>query len=176
MPQYDLLAPIPPAAAIGWLSDSLPQRALSERHFSSTTSTVIPVLAQIQTALDTSQPLPLSITADYASHEVTVIHSPQLSGNEITRAALGEGFEVHRLQTADELGRIIYEQDEFQIFSQWRGQTLRHQASATSSRETSSGLPAYVHDLLNEKHMEHCVTCRGLNEKRDFQGLHRLNA
>jgi Cu+-exporting ATPase len=125
-------------------------------------------LSQIQTALHTSQPVPLSITADYTSHEVTVIHSPHLSGNEITRAALGEGFEVQKIQTIDESGQIIYEQDEFQIFSQWRGQTLRHQASATSSRATSSGLPAYVHDLLNEKHMEHCVTCRGLNEKEEI--------
>jgi hypothetical protein len=76
-------------------------------------------LSYIQEVLSTSQPAPLSITANYVSHEVAIIHFPEQSANDISRALSDAAFEVQNVRTEDEFGYVIYEQDEVQAHQEW---------------------------------------------------------
>src|SRR2546423_4079523 len=68
-------------------------------------------LSYIQEVLSTLQPPPLSTTANYVSHEVTIIHFPGHSASHIVRALSDAAFQVQSVQTKDEFGHVIYEQD-----------------------------------------------------------------
>jgi P-type Cu+ transporter len=127
-------------------------------------------LSYIEEVLSTLQPLPLSITANYVSHEVTIIHFPEHSANHISRALSDAAFEVQSVRTEDEFGQIIYEQDEVQAHQECKeqaAQTLSEQASTLSWRQTTAhpGSLGVAYHQLNEKHIEHCVTCQKSNEK-----------
>ncbi|KAH8773377.1 Cu2+-exporting ATPase [Hyaloscypha sp. PMI_1271] len=127
-------------------------------------------LSYIQEVLSTLQLAPLSITANYVSHEVTIIHFPEQSANDISRALSDAAFEVQSVRTEDEFGYIIYEQDEVQAQQEWleqAAQTLSEQASTLSWRQTTAypGWQGDVNHKLNEKHIEHCVTCQKSNEE-----------
>ncbi|OXV06324.1 hypothetical protein Egran_05908 [Elaphomyces granulatus] len=127
-------------------------------------------LSYVQEVLSTLQPAPLSITANYVSHEVAIIHFPEHSANDISRALSDAAFEVQRVRTEDEFGHIIYEQDEVQAHQEWleqAAQTLSKQASKLSWRQTTAhpGLLGDANHQPNEKHMERCVTCQKSNEK-----------
>jgi Cu+-exporting ATPase len=129
-------------------------------------------LSHIQNALGVLRLVPLSITADYASHELTVIHSPEHLGNELSRALSDAAFEVGELRTENELGRVIYEQHEGRASSEGPP-TLSQQTSTISSHQTTPAmLPVYVNnEKLNEKHVEHCLSCQNSGEKdlsKDF--------
>ena len=127
-------------------------------------------LSYIQEVLSTLEPAPLSITANYVSHEVTIIHFLEHSANDISRALSDAAFEVQSVRTKDEFGHIIYEQEEVQARQEWleqAAQTLNKQASTLSWRQTTAH-PEWLggaNNQLNEKHIEHCVTCQKSNEK-----------
>jgi Cu+-exporting ATPase len=127
-------------------------------------------LSYIEEVLSTLQPAPLSTTANYVSHEVTIIHFTEHSANDISRALSDAAFEVQSVRTEDEFGKIIYEQDEVQAHQEWleqAAQTLSEHASTLSWRQTTAhpGLLGDANHQLNEKHIEHCITCQKLNEK-----------
>jgi P-type Cu+ transporter len=127
-------------------------------------------LSYIQEVLNILQPAPLSATANYVSHEVTIIHFPELSANSISRALSDAAFEVQSVRTEDGFGNGIYEQDAVQAPQEWleqAAQTLSEQASTLSWRQTTAhpGLLGDANHQLNEKHIEHCVTCQKSNEK-----------
>lgn len=74
------------------------------------------------------------------------------------------------MRTEDEFGNGIYEQDAVQAPQEWleqAAQTLSEQASTLSWRQTTAhpGLLGDANRQLNEKHIEHCVTCQKSNEK-----------
>ena len=126
-------------------------------------------LSYIQEVLSTLQPAPLSTTANYVSHEVTIVHLPNHSANDISRALSDAAFEIQSVRTKDEFGSVIYEQDEVQAHQEWleqAAQTLSKQASTLSWHQTTAhtGLRGDANQL-NEKHIEHCVTCQKSNEK-----------
>ncbi|OAF59942.2 hypothetical protein VC83_03206 [Pseudogymnoascus destructans] len=130
-------------------------------------------LSYIQEILSTLQPATLSTTANYISHEVTIIHYPELSANDISRALSDAAFEIQSARTEDELGHITPEQDEVEAPQEWleqAAQTLSEQASAPSLRRTTArlGLLGYSNPQPNKKHIEHCVTCQKSNEKVDM--------
>lgn len=127
-------------------------------------------LSYIQEVLSSLQPAPLSTTANYVSHEVTIIHFPELSANGISRALSDAAFEVHSVRTEDECGNSIYEQDAVQAPQEWleqAAQTLGQQVSTLPWRQTTAG-PGLLCDTNNQpsrKHIEHCVACQKSNEK-----------
>ncbi|KAG4423607.1 hypothetical protein IFR04_003289 [Cadophora malorum] len=127
-------------------------------------------LSYIQEVLGTLQPAPLSTTANYVSHEVAIVHLPEHSANDISRALSDAAFEVQSVRTEDEFGHLIYEQDEVQAHQECleqAAQTLSEQASTLSWSQTTAHprlLGSATHQL-NEKHIEHCVTCQKSNEK-----------
>lgn len=89
-------------------------------------------LSYIQKLLSILQPAPLSISANYVSHEVTIVHSPEHSENDISRALSDAAFEVQSVRTEDKFGHIIYEPDIVQVHQEWLeqgAQTLSKQAS-----------------------------------------------
>ncbi|KAH6666943.1 Cu2+-exporting ATPase [Halenospora varia] len=115
-------------------------------------------LSYIQEILSTFQPAPLSTTANYHS------------ANDISRALSDAAFEIQSVRTEDELGHIVYEQDVVQAHPEWleqAAQTLSGQASTLSRRQTPAhqGLLGDANRHLNEKHIEHCVTCQKSNAK-----------
>src|SRR5437763_9386381 len=55
-------------------------------------------LSYIQDVLSTLQPAPLSTTANYVSHEVTIVHSPEHSAYDISLALSDAAFEVQSLR------------------------------------------------------------------------------
>ncbi|KIV92543.1 hypothetical protein PV10_03832 [Exophiala mesophila] len=129
-------------------------------------------LTYIQEVLSTLQPAPLTITANYISHEVTIVHSPDHSATDIARALSDAAFEVQSVQTEDESGHVIYEQDLVQTHQEWleqAAQMLSEQASTLSRHQTAAH-----HELrddagyqLDEKHLDHCVLCQKANEKAE---------
>ncbi|CUS14360.1 unnamed protein product, partial [Tuber aestivum] len=127
-------------------------------------------LSYIQEVLSTLQPAPLSTTANYVSHELVIVHLPEHSADDISRALSDAAFEVQRVRTEDEFGHLTYEQDVVQVHQEWLGQaaqTLSGQTSTLSWRQTTAH-PGFLGDAnqrLNEKHMEYCVTCQKSNEK-----------
>jgi len=127
-------------------------------------------LSYIQEILGTLQPAPLLTTANYVSHEVAIVHRPEHSANDISRALSDAAFEVQSVRTEDEFGHLIYEQDVVQADQEWSeqaAQTLSGQTSTLSWRQTTaySGLLGDANQRHNEKHMEHCITCQKSNEK-----------
>lgn len=117
---------------------------------------------------------PLSITANYVSHEVVVIHFPEHSANDISRALSDAAFEVQSVRTEDEFGHIIYEREEVHAHEEWleqAAQTLSKQASTLSWHQTTAH-PRLASDANHrpEKHMAHCVTCQKSNEKVEISG------
>jgi hypothetical protein len=76
-------------------------------------------LSYIEEVLSTLQPAPLSTTANYVSHEVTIIHFPKLSANGISRALSDAAFEIQSVRTEDEFGQIISAQDEAPAPQEW---------------------------------------------------------
>src|SRR5882757_543431 len=109
-------------------------------------------LSYIEEVLSTLQPAPLSTTANYVSHEVTIIHFPEHSANDISRALSDAAFEVQSVRTEDEFGQIIYEQDEVQAHQEWleqAAQTLSEQASTLSWRQTTAH-PGLLCDTKNQ--------------------------
>jgi Cu+-exporting ATPase len=127
-------------------------------------------LSYIQEVLNTLQPAPLSTTANYVSHEVTIIHFPELSANGISRALSDAAFEVQSVRTEDEFGTGIYEQDAVPAPQEWLeqgAQTLSEQVLTLSWRQTAAhpGLLCDTNNQRSEKHIEHCVTCQKSNEK-----------
>src|ERR1700722_11938981 len=125
-------------------------------------------LSYIQEVLNTLQPAPLSITANYISHEVTIVHFPQHSAYDISLALSDAAFEIQSLRTEDEFGHIIYEQDVAQArpeLLERAAQTLSKQAPTLSWRQTAHlGWRDEVNRPPDEKHMEHCVACQKSNE------------
>src|SRR5271156_3955343 len=109
-------------------------------------------LSYIQEVLSTLQPAPLSTSANYVSHEVTIDHSPKHSANDIFRALSVAAFEVQSVRTEDEFGHIICEQDIVQAQQEWLEQ------AAQSLLDDANSHP-------NEKHIEHCIACQKSNEK-----------
>lgn len=98
-------------------------------------------LSYIQEVLSTLKPAPLSITANYVSHEVVIIHFAEQSANNISQALSDAAFEVQSVRTEDGFGCIIYEQDEVQAHQQWleqAAQTLSEQASTLSWLQTTA--------------------------------------
>jgi Cu+-exporting ATPase len=114
-------------------------------------------LSYIQEVLSTLQPAPLSTSANYVSHEVTITHSPEHSANDIFRALSVAAFEVQSVRTEDEFGHIICEQDIVQAQQEWLEQ------AAQSLLDDANSHP-------NEKHTEHCVACQKSNEKVEISG------
>jgi len=111
------------------------------------------------------QPAPLSTTADYVSQEVVVIHSPQLSAHEISRALLDAAFEVQRVQTKDEFGHVIYKRDAAKAPQEWSedaAQILSKEASTLSRSNVlaSTMSPSYSNYQPSMKHIEYCVACQ----------------
>jgi Cu+-exporting ATPase len=132
-------------------------------------------LSYIQEVLSTLHPVPLSITANYVSHEVTIVHSPEHSANDISRALSDAAFEVQSVRTEDEFGHNIYEPDIVQAHQEWleqAAQTLSKQASTLSWHQTTAnlGLVDDANHQPDEKHMEHCVACQKSNEKVEISG------
>jgi Cu+-exporting ATPase len=132
-------------------------------------------LSYIQEVLTILQPAPLSTTANYISHEVTIIHFPELTANAISRALSNAAFEVQSVRTEDEFGNDIYMQDAVQAPQEWleqAAQMLSEQTSTLSCRQTTTslGLPGSAKHQLNEKHIEHCITCQNSNKKSDSSG------
>ncbi|KAK5550305.1 hypothetical protein LTR46_011693 [Exophiala xenobiotica] len=129
-------------------------------------------LSYIHKVLSTLQPAPLTITANYISHEVTIVHFPDHSATDIARALSDAAFEVQSVQTEDESGHIIYEQDLVQTDQEWleqAAQMLSEQASTLSRYQTAAHHefrddPGYQ---LDEKHLDHCVLCQKANEKAE---------
>src|SRR5271154_6289823 len=118
-------------------------------------------LSYIQEVLSTLQPAPLSTSANYVSHEVTIAHSPKHSANDIFRALSLAAFEVQSVRTEDEFGHIICEQDIVQAQQEWleqAAQSLSKEASTLSWHQTTAhlGLLGDVNGHPNEKHIEHC--------------------
>ena len=98
-------------------------------------------LSYIQEVLNTLQPASLSTAANYVSHEVTIIHFPELSANSISWALLDAAFEVQSVQAEDEFGNGIYEEDAIQAPQEWleqAAQTLSEQASTLSWRQMTA--------------------------------------
>lgn len=127
-------------------------------------------LTYIQEVLTNLRLEPLSITANYVSHELQIIHPPEHSGDDITRALSDAAFEVRSVRTENEFGRIIYEHHEGQTGPEWleqAAQRLSQQASSLPWRQTTPPLELTrdANTQLNEKHLEHCVTCQRSNEK-----------
>lgn len=127
-------------------------------------------LSYIQEVLNTLQPSPLSTIANYVSHEVTIIHLPELSANGISRALSDAAFEVKSVRTEDEFGNGTYEQDAVQAPQEWleqAAQILSEQVSTLSWRQTTAhpGLLCDTNHQRSEKHIEHCVACQKSNEK-----------
>ena len=124
-------------------------------------------LSYIQEVLGTLQPAPLSTTANYVSHEVTIVHFPEHSAYDISLALSDAAFEVRNLRTEDEFGHIIYEQDVVQARSELleqAAQTLSKQAPTLSWRQTAHlGWRGEVNRPPDEKHVEHCVACQKSN-------------
>ena len=124
-------------------------------------------LSYIQEVLGTLQPAPLSTTANYVSHEVTIVHFPEHSAYDISLALSDAAFEVRSLRTEDEFGHIIYEQDVVQARSELleqAAQTLSKQAPTLSWRQTAHlGWRDEVNRPPDEKHVEHCVACQKSN-------------
>src|SRR5271156_4493498 len=114
-------------------------------------------LSYIQEVLSTLQPAPLSTSANYVSHEVTIDHSPKHSANDIFRALSVAAFEVQSVRTEDEFGHIICEQDIVQAQQEWLEQ------AAQSLLDDANSHP-------NEKHIEHCIACQKSNEKVEISG------
>jgi Cu+-exporting ATPase len=126
-------------------------------------------LSYINEVLNTLQPAPLSTTANYVSHEVTIVHFPELSADGISRALLDAAFEVQSVRTEDKFGNGIYEQDVAQAPQEWleqAAQTLSKQASTLSWQQTTAHpeLPS-TKSQVSEKHVEHCVACQKSNGK-----------
>ncbi|KAK5311200.1 hypothetical protein LTR93_011800 [Exophiala xenobiotica] len=129
-------------------------------------------LTYIQEVLGTLQPAPLTITANYISHEVTIVHFSDHSATDIARALSDAAFEVQSVQTEDESGHIIYEQDLVQTHQEWLEQAAQmpsEQASTLSRYQTAAH-----HELrddagyqLDEKHLDHCVLCQKADEKAE---------
>jgi Cu+-exporting ATPase len=134
-------------------------------HCASCLTYICEVLAALQLA-------PLSITANYTSRELTIIHSLDFSGNRISRALSDAAFQVRSVRTENQFGRIIYEQHEGQDHPEWLDHAGHTLGSAPSSRNsTTTAVRSEVNSQRNEKHMEHCLACQSLNEKdvsRDF--------
>jgi Cu+-exporting ATPase len=133
-------------------------------------------LSYIQEVLGTLQPAPLSITANYVSHEIAIIHSPEHSANDISRALSDAAFEVQSVRTEDEFGHIIDGQDVVQAHQEWleqAAQALSKQASAPWHQKTAHpGLLRDANNQLNEKHIEHCVACQKLNKNVEVSEDH----
>jgi P-type Cu+ transporter len=132
-------------------------------------------LSYIQEVLSTLHPAPLSITANYVSHEVTIVHSPEHSANDISRALSDAAFEIQSVRTEDEFGHIIYESDIVQAHQEWleqAAQTLSKHASSLSWHQTTANLELVddANHQPDEKHMEHCVACQKSNEKVEISG------
>jgi Cu+-exporting ATPase len=127
-------------------------------------------LSYIEEVLSALQPAPLSTTANYVSHEITIVHFPELSANDLSRALSDAAFEIQSVRTEDEFGHITYEQDAVYAPQEWleqAAQTLSQQASTLSWHQTRARLelPGDANYQPNEKHMEHCVVCQKSNEK-----------
>ncbi|KAK5093638.1 hypothetical protein LTS08_008869 [Lithohypha guttulata] len=125
-------------------------------------------LFYIQEVLSTLQPSPLSTTANYVSHEVTIVHFPEHSADDISRILSDAAFEVQNVRTEDQFGRIIYERA--QAHQEWleqAAQMLSEQAPTLSWPKAAAhpGLLGNANQQPNEKHMEHCVTCQKSNEE-----------
>ena len=121
-------------------------------------------LSCIQAVLGALRPEPLSIAADYITHELTVIHSPKQSGAEISRALEDAAFEVRNVQTSDQYGQIVFERDG-RGSTESQAQTLNQPVPAVPSSPARSSQSPGINEELNEKHMEYCYTCQSLNEK-----------
>lgn len=76
-------------------------------------------LSYIQEILRTLQPATLWTTANYISHEVTIIHFPELSAIDISRALSDAAFEIQSVRSEDEFGHITPEQDEVEAPQEW---------------------------------------------------------
>lgn len=127
-------------------------------------------LSYIQEVLSTLQPAPLSISANYISHEVTIVHSPKHSTNDISRALSDAAFEVQSVRTEDEFGYITYKPHIVQAHQEWleqAAQTLSKDTPTLSWQQTTAhpGLLGDANYQPNEKHMEHCVACQKSNKK-----------
>ena len=80
---------------------------------------------------------------------------------------------MQSLQTVDESGHIIYEQNVVQTHQEWldqAAQMLSEQASTLSRYQTAAHYEfrddtGYQHD---EKHLDHCVVCQKANEKAEI--------
>ncbi|KFY03579.1 hypothetical protein V490_00129 [Pseudogymnoascus sp. VKM F-3557] len=132
-------------------------------------------LSYIQEVLSALQPAPLSTTANYVSHEVAIIHFPEHSAGDISRALSEAAFEVQSVRTEDEFGHTIYEQDVVQVDQEWleqAAQTVSKQASTLSSVKATAhpGLLGDANHQPKEKHMEHCVACQTSNEEVEVSG------
>ncbi|KAF8857414.1 Cu2+-exporting ATPase [Acephala macrosclerotiorum] len=121
-------------------------------------------LTYIEEILAALRLVPVSITANYVSHELTIIHPPEYSENQIFRALSDAAFEVRSVRTENEFGRIVYERHEE------AAQTLSQRAPTPSSCQ-STGLLRDVHSQLNKKHMERCLVCQISNEKDASKGF-----
>ncbi|KIW15763.1 hypothetical protein PV08_05813 [Exophiala spinifera] len=129
-------------------------------------------LSYIQDVLSTLQPAPLTISANYISHEVTIVHFPDHSANDIARALSDAAFEVQSVQTVDESGHVIYEQDLVQTNQEWLDQAAHMLSEQTSTlpRYQTAAHYEFRDDAgyqFNEKHLDHCVLCQRSNEKLD---------
>ncbi|KAK5069370.1 hypothetical protein LTR51_008620 [Lithohypha guttulata] len=125
-------------------------------------------LFYIREVLSTLQPSPLSTTANYISHEVTIVHFPEHSADDISRILSDAAFEVQNVRTEDEFGRIIYERAQaHQVWLEQAAQMLSEQAPTLSWPKAAAhpGLLVNANQQPNEKHMEHCVTCQKSNEE-----------
>jgi P-type Cu+ transporter len=133
-------------------------------------------LSYIQEVLGTLQPAPLSITANYVSHEIAIVHVPEHSANDISRALSDAAFEVQSVRTEDEFGHIIDGQDVVQAHQEWleqAAQALSKQASAPWHQKTAHpGLLRDASHQPNEKHIEHCVACQKLKKNVEVSEDH----
>jgi Cu+-exporting ATPase len=123
-------------------------------------------LTYIDEILGKLHPPPVSSAANYVSHEVTIIHSLDLSPSVISRTLMDAAFEIHSVRTEDSLGNVVYDQDAIQAPKEWSEkavQTLSDKASTLWSQTTDPELQDDANHQLNEKHLEHCVVCQ--NEK-----------
>jgi Cu+-exporting ATPase len=125
----------------------------------------ISCLHYIQELLSTFHPDPPSITADYSSKEIVVIHSSQQSPHEILQILLDAAFDIQSLQSKDEFGHVIYEQYATEIPQKWSEKSNQAHGKETY---TSIGHDALVspnspndgNKKDNLKHLEHCVACQ----------------
>ncbi|KAE9987526.1 hypothetical protein EG328_002511 [Venturia inaequalis] len=115
-------------------------------------------LDYIQEVLSIFQPAPLPTTVDYVSQEVVVVHSPKISAHEIFRALLDAAFEIQSVQTKDEFGHIVYEQDAVEAPQEWL--ELKEAPLSRRNVPVSLRLPSNTNYQPSEKHMEHCVACQ----------------